>query len=62
MQTDDPQMFEVINQNPMAFMNILLGGQANIAGMGNNMGGAAMGGGAPQQQRRPPSGAIQVTQ
>lgn len=39
MQTDDPQMFQAINANPMAFMNILLGGNPNIGG--------AMGGGMP---------------
>lgn len=36
-----PQLFAIIQQNPGAFMNLILGGSANIPGMSQAVGGGA---------------------
>ena len=71
LQNEQPQLYAVIQQNPMAFMNLMMGGNVNAGGAGGagglppGMGGMGgmppgMGGPAGGQGQRPP-GSIQVT-
>ena len=34
LEQDNPQVFAAIQQNPMAFMNMIMGGNPGMAGMG----------------------------
>lgn len=54
LQQSQPQLYAVIQQNPGAFMNLILGGNPN-------MGVGAPAGGQPSRQP-PPPGSIQVSQ
>ena len=57
-----PQLFAVIQQNPGAFMNLILGGDANIGGgPGASVSGGAPGGHAGHGGANPP-GTIRVSQ
>lgn len=49
LQQTNPQAYQAFQQNPQAFLQLILGGGAGGPGMGMGMG------------RRPPPGAIQVT-
>jgi len=72
LQNEQPQLYAVIQQNPMAFMNLMMGGNVNAAGgAGAGAAGAGgmpampgmpgAGGAAAGGQPRPPPGSIQVT-
>lgn len=68
LSTQNPALFAQIQANPMAFMNLVMGGNPNIglgmpagAGGAGGQGGAGMPGMGGQQPRRPPAGSIQVS-
>ena len=51
LSQDDPDTFNAIQANPMAFMNMVMGGSPNIGGVGGMPGANA---GAQAAPRRPP--------
>ena len=59
LQTQDPQLFAAIQANPMAFMNLVMGGNPNLPGMAGAGSGAGAGGQAAAPRRAP--GSIQVS-
>lgn len=59
LQQTQPQLYQIIQQNPAAFMNLILAGDPN-AGLGGAGGGAGHAGHAGPGQN--PPGAIRVTQ
>ena len=72
LEQDNPQIYQAIQQNPMAFMNMIMGGNPNLGGGMGGMGGRmppGMGGagqmppgmGGLQQRPGPRPGQIQVT-
>jgi len=66
LQNEQPQLYAVIQQNPMAFMNLMMGGNVNAGGAGGaggqgglppgmgGMGGMPPGMGGPPGGQRPP--------
>ena len=63
LATSQPQIYQLIQANPAAFMNLILSGDANV---GMNSPGGAAGAGMPGMPGQPgganPSGTIRVTQ
>lgn len=58
LQTSQPQLYQIIQSNPQAFMNLILGGDPNVGLAGAPGGG--MGGGAGAGRADPP-GTIRVS-
>ena len=57
LEQDNPAVFQAIQQNPMAFMNMIMGGNPNLGAgmpMGGGMGGMGGGQGGPPQARPGP--------
>lgn len=48
LEQDNPQVFAAIQQNPMAFMNMIMGGNPAMAGMAGMPGAGAMPGAGGQ--------------
>lgn len=42
LSQDDPDTFTAIQANPMAFMNMIMGGSPNLAGVGGGAGAGGM--------------------
>lgn len=47
LQNEQPQLYAVIQQNPMAFMNLMMGGNVNAGGAGAGAGAGGMPPGMP---------------
>ena len=60
LEQDNPQVYAAIQQNPMAFMNMIMGGQPGAGGMPQGMpnmagmGGPGAGAGVPNRSRPAP--------
>jgi hypothetical protein len=62
LATSQPQLFQLIQANPAAFMNLILGGDAgSIAGAGGAGGLPGMAGGPGAAGGSNPPGTIRVT-
>ena len=57
-----PQIYQLIQQNPSAFMNLILGGDAALGGGAAGVPGAGVAGGAHSHGGQGQPGAIRVTQ